>query len=111
MNKIRFYENVHILFWLVKDLSWVMLWKPLGLLMIIPTVTFAAWFCIKSFFHSEFFVYLATLFWILANALWMILEFYQKEEYKYISALLFGFGLIAVSYYTIIKLRKIKTYR
>ncbi|WP_219928772.1 hypothetical protein [Flavobacterium album] len=23
-------ENLHIVFWLIKDLCWVMLWKPLG---------------------------------------------------------------------------------
>lgn len=78
-----------------------MIWKPLGIAMIIPTVGFAVWFCFKTFKESEFFVQLATLFWIMANALWMLLEFYQKEEYKYFSALLFLVGLLSVTYYVI----------
>ncbi|GAB4449986.1 MAG: hypothetical protein OHK0036_07850 [Bacteroidia bacterium] len=99
MSRIKFYENIHILFWLIKDLSWVMIWKPLGISMIIPTVGFAIWFCIKTINDIEFYVYLATLFWILANALWMLLEFFQKEEYKYLSAILFILGLLSISFY------------
>lgn len=99
MSRIKFYENIHILFWLIKDLSWVMIWKPLGISMIIPTVGFAIWFCIKTINDIEFYVYLATLFWILANALWMLLEFFQKEEYKYLSAILFICGLLSVLFY------------
>jgi hypothetical protein len=34
-------ENLHIVFWLFKDLSWCMIWKPLGILMIFPTLYFA----------------------------------------------------------------------
>ncbi|MCX7728411.1 MAG: hypothetical protein N2203_02965 [Bacteroidia bacterium] len=101
MSKLRFYENIHILFWLIKDLSWVMIWKPLGIAMILPTIGFAVWFCIKSFYESEFFVHLATLFWILANALWMLMEFYDKEEYKFVAAIIFIAGLVSVSYYII----------
>ncbi|GAB4201965.1 MAG: hypothetical protein Fur0023_07180 [Bacteroidia bacterium] len=109
MLKMRFYENIHILFWLIKDLSWVMLWKPLGVVMILPTIAFAVWFCVKSFGESEFFVHLATLFWILANALWMLMEFYEKEQYKYVCAIVFLFGVISVSYYVIKEIRmKIK---
>lgn len=99
MRKMRFYENIHILFWLIKDLSWVMIWKPLGILMIFPTVAFAVWFCIKTFRRPDFAVNIATLFWILANALWMLLEFYEKEEWKFIPAFLLAFGLISVLYY------------
>lgn len=105
MHRIRFYENIHILFWLLKDLSWVMLWKSLGILMILPTVGFAIWFCIKTFLSNEFFVYLATFFWILANATWMILEFYQLEKCKYFSAILFILGLVSVGYYIFIEIK------
>lgn len=101
MSKMKFYENIHILFWLIKDLSWVMIWKPLGIAMIIPTVGFAIWFCIKTFRDSEFLVHLATLFWIMANALWMLLEFFEHEQYKFIPAIIFAFGLICILYYSI----------
>ena len=36
--RYRKIENLHIVLWLIKDLFWVMLWKPLGLIMIIPTI-------------------------------------------------------------------------
>lgn len=99
MSKIRFYENIHILFWLLKDLSWVMIWKPLGIIMILPTIGFAIWFCIKSFQQNDFFIHLATLFWISANTLWMLLEFLEKEEYKFLAALIFISGIVSISYY------------
>lgn len=35
---IRGMENLHIVFWLVKDMSWAMLWRPLGIAMIVPTI-------------------------------------------------------------------------
>ena len=28
--RFRFTENLHIVFWLIKDISWAMLWQPLG---------------------------------------------------------------------------------
>jgi hypothetical protein len=31
-------ENLHIVFWLFKDIAWCMFWKPLGVVMIIPTL-------------------------------------------------------------------------
>jgi hypothetical protein len=34
-------ENLHIVFWLIKDISWCMIWKPLGILMIFPTLIIA----------------------------------------------------------------------
>ena len=36
--RYRKIENLHIVLWLIKDLCWVMLWKPLGLIMITPTI-------------------------------------------------------------------------
>ena len=36
--RYRKIENLHIVLWLIKDLFWVMLWKPLGLIMITPTI-------------------------------------------------------------------------
>ena len=32
-------ENLHIVFWLFKDIAWCMFWKPLGIAMIIPTLS------------------------------------------------------------------------
>ena len=38
---IRKFENFHILLWLLKDMSWLILWRALGIFMIIPTFGFA----------------------------------------------------------------------
>ena len=34
-------ENMHVLFWLMKDIAWCMVWRPLGLLMVVPTLGIA----------------------------------------------------------------------
>ena len=34
-------ENQHILFWLIKDISWCMIWKTLGIIMVVPTLSIA----------------------------------------------------------------------
>ena len=36
--KFRKMENLHIVFWLFKDISWCMVWRPLGIAMIFPTL-------------------------------------------------------------------------
>jgi len=69
-------ENSHIVFWLIKDLSWAMLWKPLDLLMIIPTMGAALLITWQTrHIRSELLHNIAVLFWITANAYWMITEF------------------------------------
>ncbi len=39
--RYRKMENLHIVFWLLKDISWCVVWKPLGILMIFPTLIIA----------------------------------------------------------------------
>ena len=39
--RYRKMENLHILFWLLKDISWCLAWKPLGIAMIFPTLIMA----------------------------------------------------------------------
>ena len=39
--RYRRMENMHIVFWLVKDISWCMIWKELGIAMFIPTLSIA----------------------------------------------------------------------
>ena len=39
--RYRKMENLHIVFWLFKDIAWCMIWKPLGIAMIFPTLTIA----------------------------------------------------------------------
>ncbi len=40
-ENIKKYENLHIVFWLIKDSCWMLELRWLGILMIIPTLTIA----------------------------------------------------------------------
>jgi hypothetical protein len=91
---IRHYENIHIPLWLIKDTCWMLEWKVLGTLMIIPTVSVAIYITIRSFRETEFFINLAVCFWIFANAFWMCCEFYGYIEYKNVAGIPFLFGMI-----------------
>lgn len=73
----RFIENIHVGLWLVKDTSWMMEYKFLGCIMIIPTIVAAVWILNRSRESIEFWVNLAVLFWIMANSSWMIIEFFH----------------------------------
>src|SRR6478672_3565129 len=78
--RYRKMENMHIIFWLIKDVSWCMIWKPLGIAMIFPTLAIAiiiAWrtrHIVAELAHN-----LAITFWITANAYWMISEFFAFD--------------------------------
>ncbi len=91
--KHRKTENLHIGFWLIKDMSRAMLWKPLGLFMIIPTIGAALLITWQTkHIKSELLHNLAVDFWIVANACWMLTEFYSAND--------------TLRFYTIIPFRK-----
>jgi hypothetical protein len=100
-EKFRKTENLHIVFWLIKDISWAMLWKPLGLFMILPTMTVAlliTWQTRKL--KSELYHNLAVAFWITANCYWMITEFMgTPDHYRYYAAIPFGIGVFFIAAY------------
>ena len=104
-DRFRRTENMHIIFWLVKDISWAMLWKPIGLIMFIPTLTIAiliSWQTRKLL--SEFYHNLAIVCWITANGFWMITEFFWPDlDYlRYYTAIPFGIGIIFIAVYYLI---------
>lgn len=103
--RFRFTENLHIVFWLIKDISWAMLWQPLGMVMIIPTVCLAVRITIRTrYLKSELFHNLAILCWICANCSWMTCEFFWPEYdvLRYYTAIPFGFGIGFIAYYYLI---------
>ena len=80
-ERFRKIENLHIVFWLLKDVSWALFWRPIGLLMLVPTLSVAfliTWQTRKL--KSELFHNLAIVFWICANGFWMITEFFWPER-------------------------------
>ena len=93
-NKIKLTENIHVCFWLVKDLCWMMEYKTLGFLMIIPTIMLAIWIVYKTANNIDLWINLSVLFWIISNAIWMILEFISKEQFKNWISIPFCIGLI-----------------
>ena len=65
----------------MKDISWCMLWRVLGLVMIVPTLgaaIFITWRARRI--KADLAHNLAVVFWITANAWWMIAEFFEFDE-------------------------------
>lgn len=116
--RYRKMENMHIVFWLVKDISWCMLWKVMGIAMVIPTLSIAiviAWRTRQI--KSELAHNLAVAFWISANSLWMIAEFFHFDEMivwkeftgKHLALIPFITGaLILLYYYAVQRPRELK---
>jgi hypothetical protein len=101
-------ENLHIVFWLFKDVSWCMIWKPLGIAMIFPTLIVSiviAWRTRRMV--SELCHNLAITAWISANSYWMISEFFHFDDhiinghftYKQLALVPFLTGMIILGYY------------
>jgi hypothetical protein len=103
-QKFRKIENLHIVFWLIKDLSWVMLWKPLGLAMIVPTIGAALLITWQTrHLKSELMHNLAVVCWIIANGYWMITEFISTNEaLRYYAIIPFSVGLFIIAWYYVV---------
>lgn len=110
-ERFRKIENLHILLWLIKDLCWAMLWKPLGIAMLVPTFTVAILITWQTrHLKSELFHNLAVAFWICANGYWMIIEFWgYDEQLRIYTAIPFGIGLFFIGVYYLVILPKEKT--
>lgn len=109
--RFRRMENMHIIFWLLKDIAWCMLWRPLGIVMVVPTLLIAiliAWRTRQL--RSELAHNLAITFWISANAYWMISEFYGFDEApiwhgygaRYLALIPFTAGVFTLAWYYLI---------
>ncbi|MBC7849497.1 MAG: hypothetical protein H7Y31_07160 [Chitinophagaceae bacterium] len=104
-DRFRKTENLHIVFWLIKDISWAMLWRPIGLIMLVPTITVALLITWQTrLLKSELYHNLAVVFWISANGYWMIVEFFWPDfdDLRYYSAIPFGIGIIFIAAYYLI---------
>ena len=110
--KFRRMENMHIVFWLAKDISWCLNWKTLGVAMAIPTLAIAiviAWRTRQI--RAELAHNLAVAFWIAANSYWMISEFFGFDEVivwreftgRHLSLLPFLTGVAILLYYYIVQ--------
>ena len=109
--RYRKMENLHIVFWLFKDISWCMIWRPLGIAMIFPTLIIAiviAWRTRQ--YMSERCHNIAITVWIVANSYWMISEFFHFDTivvygnitYKYLAIIPFSIGILLLAYYYLV---------
>lgn len=104
---IRSTENFHIVLWLFKDLCWVMDLHVLGVVMITPTLLMAMWIAWRSRATSEFLHSLAVVFWISANSVWMIGEFFYADHTRHLASLFFVAGLLCVAWYYLVLLPRL----
>ena len=103
-------ENLHIVFWIFKDIGWCMGFAWLGILMIIPTIIISiviAWRTrniVSELCHN-----LAITVWISANSFWMCAEFFGVDELeigygftlKHLAMIPFLIGMSILGYYYI----------
>ena len=106
--RYRKMENLHIVFWLLKDISWCMTWRFLGIAMIFPTLLIAIAITWRTrHMMSEWAHNLAIVLWISANSYWMISEFYHFDElkvygditYKHLAVVPFVSGILILAWY------------
>jgi hypothetical protein len=104
-------ENLHIIFWLFKDIAWCMGWRPLGIIMIIPTLAISiiiAWRTRQIV--SELCHNLAIVVWISANSFWMCSEFFKVDTIevypgitmKHLAMIPFVTGVLILAYYYLV---------
>ena len=113
--RYRRLENLHIVFWLFKDISWCMIWKVLGIAMVVPTLAVAIYIAYRTRqIKSELAHNLAVAFWISANSYWMISEFFGFDEVhiwngyegKHLAMIPFVIGVIILAWYYLIQRAK-----
>ena len=106
--RYRKMENLHIVFWLLKDISWCMLWKPIGISMIFPTLIIAIVIAYRNReVVSELAHNVAIVFWISANSYWMISEFLGFDTklifgiytYKHLAVVPFVIGIMILAWF------------
>ncbi len=101
-------ENLHIVFWIFKDIGWCMGFTLLGITMIIPTLIISiiiAWRTRQIV--SELCHNIAITVWISANSFWMCTEFFKVDNVligygftlKHLAMIPFLIGMLILAYY------------
>lgn len=109
--KYRKMENLHIVFWLFKDVAWCLGLKSLGTVMIIPTLIISIVIAYRTRqYVSELCHNLAITVWISANSYWMVSEFFGFDHriiwgtytFKHLAIIPFTIGILILGYYYLI---------
>lgn len=97
---LRKKENLHVVFWLIKDFAWLADLKLLGMGMAVPTVLLSYWLTYKSRKNrTDYFHNIAVSFWITGNSMWMVGEFYFDDKIRHLVIPVFIFGLAVIGYF------------
>ncbi len=109
--KYRKMENLHIVFWLFKDVAWCLGLKWLGTTMILPTLIISIVIAYRTRqYVSELCHNLAITVWISANSYWMVSEFFGFDQlpfwgnytFKHLALIPFTIGILILAYYYLI---------
>lgn len=109
--KYRKMENLHIVFWLFKDVAWCLGLKWLGTVMIVPTLIISIVIAYRTRqYVSELCHNLAITVWISANSYWMVSEFFGFDHkiisgeytFKHLAIIPFTIGILILVYYYLI---------
>lgn len=108
ISRSRPIENLHILLWLLKDTSWLHDWHWIGVTIIAPTIfvqLYITWANRRDW--GEVLHNTAIVFWLIANSIWMIGEFFYNDGTRPIATYFFdiGLALIALYYLLLLKLK------
>ncbi len=104
-------ENLHIVFWLFKDIAWCLGIPLLGISMIVPTLIISIVISWRTRqFMSELCHNIAITVWISANSFWMVTEFFHIDTqiaflgitYKHLAMIPFGIGVLILAFYYLI---------
>lgn len=104
-------ENLHVVFWLVKDFAWLADVKWLGVGMAAPTLLLSFWLTWKCRHNrSDLFHNLAVTCWIMGNITWMCGEFFFDDTKRHLAIPFFvtGFVFIAWFYLSEVWIRRAK---
>jgi len=96
--RLRKLENMHIAFWLLKDVGWVQDLHVLGITMVIPTLAVAVWLTWKMRDDlAELAHNVAVCCWIIANGIWMVGEFFYNDGTRPLATVFFMIGVAALA--------------
>lgn len=107
LKRIRRFENLHIVLWLVKDTCWIQNFHLMACIMIAPTIGMALYITwlsrsiVKEWLHN-----LAVCSWIIANSIWMIGEFFFDDTLRPFATVFFLIGLSIIGYYYLVLARR-----
>lgn len=94
---VRKFENMHIVFWLLKDACWVTDFKVGGVVMIAPTLGLALYLTWRlRADRTERLNNAAVSAWICANSIWMTGEFFFNDSLRPYAIIFFVAGFLFI---------------